>query len=79
MLDFIAERKLLTLSHTRTEVHAVKANADIAARLAIPPLEAVLHLAETYVDETGRPVARYLNYFLTDYFSFHIVRRVPRR
>jgi GntR family transcriptional regulator len=79
LLDFIADRKTPAISHTQTEVHAIKAKAEIAARLAIPKADAVLHLAETYISEAGQPVVRHLNYFLTDYFNFHIVRRVRKR
>jgi hypothetical protein len=37
----------------------------------------LLHLQETYYGDDGAPVGISLNYFLTDQFRFHIVRRVP--
>jgi GntR family transcriptional regulator len=76
LLDYLTERGQVSLAYTRSEVFAVEAGKRVAPRLRVPPRTPLLHLAETYYTDVGQPVAQSLNYFMTDCFSFHIVRRV---
>jgi GntR family transcriptional regulator len=75
LLDYLTERGRVSPAYTRSEVFAVAAGPH-AARLRLAPAAPLLHLAETYYTGEGQPVARSLNFFLTDCFNFHIVRRV---
>jgi len=76
VLEFCLQRKRPKLSHTRSELHAINANEDLAGRLNIPKAEAVLHLREVYYTEADEPAIFSNNYHVTDRFNFRIVRHV---
>jgi GntR family transcriptional regulator len=76
-IEFLARRDDHALTHTRTEILAHKADERLAARLHVSPGKSLLHLQETYFAADGTVMGLSLNYFLTDEFRFHIVRRVP--
>ena len=78
VIDYLTRREAPALTHTRSEILAVHAGVDLAARLEIPPGKAVLHLKEVFYAADGAPLAASLNYFLTDQFRFHLTRRVPQ-
>jgi GntR family transcriptional regulator len=60
-------------------VYSVGADATVARALGVAPGAPLLHLREVQFNETGQPLILALNYFRTDSYKFHIVRRAPRR
>lgn len=79
VIEYLSEQRWPGLSHTRSEILAIHADAHVAAKLDIPQGRAALHLSETYYTHEGEPIAVSLNYFLTDRFRFYFIRRVPNR
>ncbi len=79
LLDYLVEHTRLPLSHTRSSLCAVDADARLAARLAVPEGKSLLNLTELTFTEAGEPIAFSQNYFLTDWFQLMIVRRIVKR
>jgi GntR family transcriptional regulator len=76
LLDYLIQRGQVSIAYTRSEVHSVEAGKPIAAHLGLKARAPLLHLDETYFTDVGHPVVRSFNYFMTNRFGFHIVRRV---
>jgi len=79
LLDYIDGRDDLRISSSRSEVYPVGADAAVARALGVAAGAPLLHLKEVQFNETGQPLILSLNYFRTDAYKFHIVRRAPRR
>ena len=67
------------LSHTRSEIFAIAANADVAGKLDIKIGSPVFHMEETYFAATGEILGAGFIYFVTDRFRFYVTRRAVRR
>jgi DNA-binding GntR family transcriptional regulator len=57
------------------DIVALDADAFLAEKLSIEPGQAVLVLEETLFDEEGTVMEFSYNYFVPDFFRFHVVRR----
>ncbi len=79
VIDYLVEHRSPSLSHARSDFQALNASEAVAAKLDVPPGRAVLHLRDVYYAADGAPMGVSLNYFLTDLFRFHVIRRVPER
>ena len=79
LLDYLNERESLRIASCRSEVYSVGADLRAARELDVALGAPLLYLKETQFNETGRPLIHSLNYFRTDSYNFHIVRRAPRR
>jgi GntR family transcriptional regulator len=79
LLDFLNEQDDLRISSSRSEVYSVAAPAEVAKHLGVPLGAPLLHLQELQFNGGGRPLVLSRNYFRTDSYKFHIVRRAPRR
>jgi GntR family transcriptional regulator len=79
LLEYLIERTSLRVAYTRSEIHAVEARPRVAAKLGLAIGKPLLHLAEVYYTDTGRAVVRSLNYFVTQNFTFHIIRKIALR
>jgi GntR family transcriptional regulator len=78
VIDYLSGLAGPALSHTRSEIMALPADEDLAARFEAPPGKPMLHLREVFYDAGGAALAVSFNYFLTDQFRFHVTRRVPQ-
>ncbi len=76
VLDLLLARGWPALSHSRTELAAQAADADLARALHIPRGAPLLRLeAKLYAQDNG--VVDYsTSYFVPGYFRFHVVRRI---
>lgn len=76
VLDLLLARGWPVLSHSRTELAAEAADADLARALHIPRGAPLLRLeAKLYAQDNG--VVDYsTSYFVPGYFRFHVVRRI---
>ena len=75
VLDFLIRRgDLLTAS--RTEIRAVAASEEIARVFEIQPGAALLECSEILYTSAARVINYSLGYFLSDYFKFHVMRRI---
>lgn len=79
LLDYLIAYDSVRISYTFSNIYCVPADSWVAARLKVGEGEPVMHLEEVFYSENGVPVVLARNYFLTDSFNFHIVRRVVRR
>lgn len=66
------------LTHTRSEIYAIEAPAEIAGKLDIPVGKPVFHMEETYFSAMGEIIGVGLSYFVTDRFRFYVTRRASR-
>ncbi len=64
------------LSHSRTEVTAIVAPADVAKKLYIQRGDVLLAFTAWLCDDHNQRIAYTRSYFLPGHFKFHIVRRV---
>jgi GntR family transcriptional regulator len=78
LLDYLIEKQELKLSYTHTNLYAVESKGDLLRWLKTDETKPLMLLSETYFTSSGKPVSHECNYFLTDYFNFHITRRIIR-
>jgi GntR family transcriptional regulator len=76
VLDYLLERSDLTVGHARADILPVCADEDQAALLDIQPGTVLLLLEETLYSASGEIVGFSRNYFVPEFFKFHVVRRV---
>ena len=79
VLTYMFEECHPSLSHTRSEIFAIAANEDIAAKLDIPVGKPVFHMIETYFASNGKILGVGYIYFVTDRFRFYVTRRAVQR
>jgi GntR family transcriptional regulator len=75
VLDLLRQKQGLEISQAVADIVAVNAGSFLAAKLQIQPGQALLLLEEILFDGDGTAVELSRNYFVPDYFRFHIVRR----
>ena len=76
VLDLLLEWGEPSLDFSKTDIKAVAAEPEIAARLGVMPGEVLLLLEAKLFDLKGQIVDRSHSYFLSSIFQFHVVRRV---
>jgi GntR family transcriptional regulator len=75
VLELLRQRADLRIARAIANIVALNADGELARRLQIKRQQAVLLLEETLFDEEGLVVEFSRNYFIPDYFQFHVVRR----
>jgi len=75
VLDLLVQRNSIRVREAVAEITAVNADALLAEHLQIETGEALLLLSETLFTEDFVPVEFSRNYFLPDFFDFHVLRR----
>jgi GntR family transcriptional regulator len=75
VLDLLRQQHRLEISQAVANIVATNAGALLASRLQVQPEQALLLLEETLFDDQGKAVEFSKNYFVPDYFRFHVVRR----
>ncbi len=75
VLDMLIRRNSIRVREAVADITAINANSILAGHLEVDPGEALLLLAETLFTEDFVPVEFSRNYFLPDFFDFHILRR----
>ena len=79
VLDYLLARDDLALAHARADILPVPADDHQAARLHLKPGTVLLLLEETLYTLSGEVIGFSRNYFVPEFFKFHVVRRVPRK
>ena len=74
VLDLLRQKDGLQHARVVADLIALNADASLAKKLAIEPGQAVLLIEELLVDDTGTPVEYSRNYFVPEFFRFHVVR-----
>ncbi len=75
VLDLLRQRPDLHIARAVANIVAVNAVGELANRLQVEAQQALLLLEETLFSEEGMPVEFSQNYFIPEYFQFHVVRR----
>ena len=75
VLELLQERAELRIARAGANIIALNADSDLAQRLQIKRQQALLLLEETLFDEDGAVLEFSRNYFVPDFFQFHVVRR----
>jgi GntR family transcriptional regulator len=80
VLDFLLAQDDLDLAYAWTDIVAVQAGPTLARRLDMAPTDTLLLLEETIYATENEIVNYSQNYFVPEYFQFHVIRRIlPRR
>ena len=82
VLDYLLARDDETwsaLAHARADILPVRADEAQSARLDLEPGTVLLLLEETLYATSGEIIGFSRNYFVPEFFKFHVVRRVPRK
>jgi GntR family transcriptional regulator len=79
VLDYLLERSDLALAHARADILPVLADQHQSAHLDVQPGTVLLLLEETLYTVTGEVIGFSRNYFVPEFFNFHVVRRVQRK
>jgi GntR family transcriptional regulator len=79
VLDYLLARDDLALAHARADILPVRADEAQSARLDLEPGTGLLLLEETLYATGGEIIGFSRNYFVPEFFKFHVVRRVPRK
>jgi GntR family transcriptional regulator len=79
VLDYLLERSDLDVSHARADIIPLCADKHLSSRLSLDPAAVLLLLEETSYSAAGQVVCYSRNYFVPEFFKFHLVRRVDTR
>jgi len=75
VLDLLRQKQDLQTFQAVADIVALNAGAFLAEKLKIEMGQAVLLLEETLFDKEGTTIEFSRNYFVPDFFRFHVVRR----
>lgn len=75
VLDLLVRRNSIRVREALSEITAVNADAWLARHLEVDRGQALLLLTETLFTEELTPTEFSRNYFLPDFFDFHVLRR----
>jgi len=79
VLDYLLARDDLSVAHARADIQPVRAAEVQSARLNLELGTVLLLLEETLYATSGQIIGFSRNYFVPEFFKFHVVRRVPRK
>jgi GntR family transcriptional regulator len=75
VLDLLREKSEIQIDQVSANLAAVNADKSLSSRLRVNARHALLLMEETLFDAQGKVVEFSLNYFVPDFFKFHVVRR----
>ncbi len=76
MLAFLmASQAEPKVGFARAHLSPVLGTAEICAALAVDPVDPLFFLEQTVFDTENRPICYARNYYVPDFFDFHIIRR----
>ncbi|MDI6868946.1 MAG: GntR family transcriptional regulator [Coprothermobacterota bacterium] len=75
-LDYVLEKKV-PVSYARANIIPTNCPRNLARKLRIPPQTPILLLEETLFTRDGEKLGYSLNYFVREFFKFHVIRRPP--
>ena len=75
VLDLLRQKQGQQVAQAMADIVALNADASLADKLGVELGQAVLLIEEILFDEEGTVVEFSRNYFVPDFFRFHVVRR----
>lgn len=76
--DLLAQKKDISLSYSRTDILAVKADAQLGRKLAVFDEAALILLTAQLFSNNEQIVDLSYSYFVPGQFKFHVMRRLVR-
>jgi len=77
VLDFLVARRDPAPTHAVANIVPLKADRELAQRLGVSRATVLLLLEETIYSREGVPIDFSRNYFVPQFFQFHLIRRIP--
>ena len=77
VLDFLVARRDPAPTHAVANIVPLKADRELAQRLGVGRATVLLLLEETIYSREGAPIDFSRNYFVPQFFQFHLIRRIP--
>jgi GntR family transcriptional regulator len=74
VLDTLRQKQDVQVAQAVADIVALNADAHLAQKMAVKPGKALLLLEEVLFDVEGTAVECSRNYFVPDFFRFHVVR-----
>ena len=78
VLDLFLRRGEPALSHSRTDIVPIVADADLARKLKVKAGDTLLKLEAQLFTREGKVIDYSSSYFVPGYFHFHVVRRIGK-
>lgn len=75
VLDLLRQKPNLDVVQVQADIVALNADAFLAKKLQVKPGQALLLLEELLYDQEGKAIEFSRNYFVPEFFRFHVVRR----
>jgi len=75
VLDLLRQNPDIQIAQAVADIVAINANSFLAGKLGVKPKQALLLLEEIVFDQEGIAIEFSRNYFVPDFFRFHVVRR----
>ncbi len=75
VLDLLRQNPDIQIAQAVADIVAINANSFLAGKLDVKPKQALLLLEEIVFDQESIAVEFSRNYFVPDFFRFHVVRR----
>ena len=75
VLDLLRQKPGIQIDQVDANIVAVNADAYLAERLSVKQRQALLLMEETLFDMEGQVVEFSRNYFVPEFFRFHVIRR----
>jgi len=75
VLDLLRRNPALRIAQAVADIIPVNADGLLIEKLRVRPDQAILLIEEVLFDEDGEPVEFSRNYFVPNFFRFHVVRR----
>ncbi len=75
VLDLLRQKPDLQVFQVQADIVALNADASLAKKLKVKAGQAVLLLEELLFDQDGKAIEFSRNYFVPEFFRFHVVRR----
>ena len=75
VLDLLRQEPDVQIAQAVANIVAINADSFLTKKLGVKSRQALLLLEETLFDQEGTPVEFSRNYFVPDFFRFHVVRR----
>jgi GntR family transcriptional regulator len=79
VLDYLLAQSDLAVAQARADILPVQADEHLSDHLNLKPGTGLLLLEETLYTITGDIIDFSRNYFVPEFFKFHVVRRVHRK
>lgn len=76
VIDYIIARGQPIIDYAFTEFEPFNISDELAAKIKLDKSQSILLLKETLISTSGIPIEYGLNYLISSFFDFHVVRKI---